>query len=441
VPGTIRASFLRDSKLGGMKFKRQHYLFLTFVYLYVPFLCGTFNHPQRTADLSAFYWAADTAYHARSSPYDPKIVAAAQHGPRVKRWPQTPFLYPPPALLLFFPLSLASYHAVQIAFLILNHAGLLLLIYLLMDGSIFSLVYVLCFQPIAATLQLGQINLVVCVFMVLTWISLKQKRKPVLVALPLVASTLLKTYPVVLASLLVIRKQYKALAWYCGFLVFGCVLSQLVLPPSSWSDWWTFVLPTGAYGNTPIGLPSVASPWNQGINAFTSRLFIPNLFSTALFPNAVASQIIPDFLSALILIITVIAIMKSNHSIDLQFSAMLLAVFLIAPLAWEAAMVLILPAIVVALKQRQTETLPAKIAIFTCAFGIAWPVPFYAQTLRSGIQMLLISVKFYCVFFFWIFFILKMKRGGKRKAATQIAARSDLFQTRSLINDLAPDHR
>jgi alpha-1,2-mannosyltransferase len=348
-----------------------------------------------------------------------------------------PFLYPPPSLLAFYPLSRLSYEGATKLMLIFNHCLILVFIYLFVEKVYplerhqpvwaLALVYTFMFHPIAVTLDRGQINLLVLVFLCLAWYALKRNSHPGIIAFPLSLATLIKTYPAIFLLYFLIKKKYQITLWFMGFLGLFIAITYFLLPPSVWSDWIFEVLPTGGYGKTPFNLFSPAAPWNQSINGFTSRLFLVNDFSQTLLPNPAAGIVVPYILSALITLITFALIYnasnisKAHFVIDLEFSLLLVTMYLIAPVSWEHHLVFVLPAAIIALES--LLSLPKKHVLHMfVAFSIlflAWRFPHWADILKQGIFTLGISAKFYAVVTLWFFFAIQIWKHIKLFAPTQ----------------------
>src|SRR5262245_37379237 len=116
---------------------RQRWLVL-FVILFLLFLQLIIQYrlrlaPQKNVDLASFYWAANITFHNHQSPYERGDSASLQVRRKIHQFEREwnvklpPFLYPPPSLLIFYPLSLVSYRAAQQGMFILNLISILFL--------------------------------------------------------------------------------------------------------------------------------------------------------------------------------------------------------------------------------------------------------------------------------------------------------------------------
>ncbi len=351
-------------------------LVLVFLFLYVPFLT---DHGFRSAqveniDLPSFYYAVDTTFNQHASPYQPGSWEGLQNelGPKV-----FPYLYPPSSLLLLAPYAWFSYEGLKILVLVVNHACVLLLMYLLFF-RIFSLVwpggksqgsdqgvlgwfllpllvlYTLQFHPLVVTLVHGQINLVVMVLICLFWLALRARSNPLLVGLPLAAAILLKTYPILFLPLLLIRRRFRVTACTIGYVAIVVGISTLILPGKAWTDWLNLVLPTGGYAQTPYHLFSPAMPWNQSLNGVAARMFLHPNYAFSVNPGL--ARLAPYLAAAGIMGTLVwlgIKLTKRHETryVNDEFVLVLLSIFLVAPLSWEHHLVFVLPAALLALVQ------------------------------------------------------------------------------------------
>lgn len=432
--------------------------FVLFFFLYLPFAYhhGFALHKAPLVDLPSFYYAAQTAFLHGQSPYPPH---ALDWGARTVHRIVWPFLYPPPTLLLFSPFAAMPYKAAQLLLLASSHACILLLLFLLLHilglsdllrrpaGSeadaetgdsgfrkefvaLFVLVYLFLFQPLVSTLLSGQIDFYVIVLLCLTWIALKRNAAPALIALPLVLAIVLKTYPLLLLPILLIKGRWRVAAWTLGYLVPFVVVSVLVLPRAVWHDWLSFVVPYGAYSKTPLGLFPVYEVWNQSINGFTSRLFIDP--ETMLFPSRLAARVVPTALAAGIVGTAIflswrlrlarkgreIALRQEaaeGQELDWEFGLFLLTMFLVAPLSWEHHLVFVLPAICVAFRQifLVGESRRVMFWVAGAAFVLAWPIPVDAAVLDMRTFHLLLSLKMYGVVVLWAYFAIRLWHFGR----------------------------
>lgn len=391
-----------------------------FALLYLPFVfaCGWHYFPIPHTDFPSFYWPAVAAFGGGGSPYGAEVIdaAAQQLGQQV-----FPYLYPPPTLLLLYPLTWFEYETAKIAALVANHLTILalghVLLYRLLGLRVahrfflLAVVYLFLFEPMAITLNHGQVNLVALLLVCLSWLAVKDSKHPAAVAVPLVAAILLKTYPALLLVLLLVRREYRAVAWTAGLLVIVSALSLVVLPASLWIEYLTEVVPSAGYGQTPHLLFSPAAPWNQSINGLVARLFLDTEPYAALLPHAGLARIVPYVLcSALVAAAVALCVAAGRRrdaagALPIQVSLLLATLFMAAPLSWEHHLVFVLPVALLSL-QRAVAHDGCRVWLAVVALAavvLAWDLPLESPEIASGIWTLGISIKLYAVFALWLY--------------------------------------
>ncbi|HWE96643.1 MAG TPA: glycosyltransferase family 87 protein [Tepidisphaeraceae bacterium] len=432
------------------------------VFLYFPFVYyfGAKLSSLTYVDYPSFYSGAHLAFRERQSPYDPNVLRdtaeqsraaapldarAAGEAPVNQRI--YPYLYPPPSLLLFYPLAHMSYGVGKVAVLAVNHVCLLGVIYLLLSKILgfrprqiwcellpaFLALYLIYSRGVSSTIELGQVNLLVLVLLCVAWLGLKNDWPDWLVALCLAIACLFKIYPVLFIALLCMRRKYVAAGMVVGLLLVACGLSWTVLPHALWHDWIANVAPTCGYLRTPVGRIPPTLGTNVGIAGFVARLFLPPLIrmedpriGPALLPYAGIGRALAYLLVAIATLATFGAAYRSSRQrdehrgdgpgrIDLEFSAFLVLTFLVAPLAWEHHLVYVMPAIVVAIlivyRDRSRGTGGRNLAIiFAAACVIGWPLAIGKLPLPRLPQVLLVSLKLYAVLVVWAFLLLRLWR-------------------------------
>jgi alpha-1,2-mannosyltransferase len=275
------------------------------------------------------------------------------------------------------------------------------------------------FYPIISTLHNGQVNLIILALLVLTWFLLKDKKHPALVALPLALAIILKLYPAVFLLYFLIKKQYKALFWTLGFLLVAVLVTYPMLPAGTWQDWLRNVA-IGGYGTTVRGLLPTAVE-NQGINAFTARLFLNHADKfKALIPSKTAARFAPLLLSAIVgLVAFAVIYLRSKKGaedrLDDEISLILVTMFLVAPISWDHHLAFLIPAILIALYRvtvLENDWLWL-ILVAVASLLLAFNYPFALPAFRQGVLSLLISAKFFAICVIWLFFVLKLSKRSK----------------------------
>ncbi len=438
-------------------------LFVLFLLLYAPFVWRTGFRlaGEHHTDFPTFYFAARAGFKVGISPYQQAFAGGFRPAGGTESHYVFPYLYPPPSLIVFYPYTWFGYETAKRIQLVASHLALLAILYLVCFGILglrpFAdraerappndalvlgaiLVVTFLFRPLVETLRAGQTNVLAVLALVVSCYAVS-RRRDALAGTSLALAGLLKTYPLLVALVFVFQRRWKALGWTIVGLAVSAGLASWALPRSAWSDWWTQVLPNARYGSTPEGLGSVVGPWNQSLAGFTSRLFVPNEFCEALLPSPFLARIAPYVLALAALLVTVWAALRPGRStqhagapaehvayraptsLALQFAALLLLAFLIAPISWEHHLVFVLPSVYVALATIPYASRRRAITILIAAAVLAapWPIqydsyPGIAPWLQSGLPTLLISIKFFAALV--LFSVLVQDLWGKKTDAS-----------------------
>jgi alpha-1,2-mannosyltransferase len=347
-----------------------------------------------------------------------------------------PFLYPPPALIAFWPLTLVSLLDGQTIFLIISHLCFLVSIWLIITKLtplpvsqqertivvMILLVYSVCFEAVLRTLALGQVNLIVLFFVCLALMAIRKNSSAWRIALPLSVAILLKTYPVFLLAPLLFRKRYKAVSLTLIFLALFSAIAIIALPSRAWTDWLSQVASDGGYANNAI---STAFAWNQSINAWVTRLMVTTEFSSAPLPHPALAKTIASGLSLIVIGVTLFAShlfkYRSERGDD-EIAAYLLMIFLVAPLSWDHHLVYVLPAAVLATRHVLAGDTGRKTAaaVIVALFFMAWDIPLDRPDWKNGWWTLLISIKLYSVGALWLFFMSRLRNAGGDTSAQPV---------------------
>jgi alpha-1,2-mannosyltransferase len=310
-------------------------------------------------DLPSFHSAARLAFDLGKSPYAPELLDAQLRGHVY------PYLYPPPSLLLFQPLSLLSYEAARVATLVGNHLLVLLLIYLLPFRLLglsltrepvpfgLAVLYLLAFYPIVRVLDHGQVNLVLACLITGFWILARSGRDLPAGAL-LAVVILLKVNLAAILPFLLICRANRVVAWCVGALLGATALSFVWLPTGVWADWYQNVLPTAGYGRTPLGLFSPAYIDNQSLNGIFSRLFTASDWSAPILESPALAVGLTTIASAALIGASLVGSWLRRRGgrsggLDHALALALPALYLSAPLSWEHHLAYLLPILLVLL--------------------------------------------------------------------------------------------
>lgn len=184
----------------------------------------------------------------------------------------TPFVYPPPVLLFFFPFTLLPFFIAQKVFLIISilclllSIGILFKLFKLSPLSILGLfltTLVLNFFPAKFTLGMGQINNVV-LLMVTLFVYFYVKKKEILSGSFLATAISLKLFPVLLIIYLIFNKRWKTLLSVALATLAIALVTFVFINPQIISHFLTTVLPN-------LIESWKADYYNQSLSAFLIR--------------------------------------------------------------------------------------------------------------------------------------------------------------------------
>ena len=241
-----------------------------------------------------------------------------------------PFTYPPIAAALFSPLSKVSLYAASMTVTSLSMLALLATVMLTLislgvrprtlvwwsAGAVFA-VSVLVLEPVTSTLNYGQINIVLMMFVALDCLP-KKTRWPRGVLIGLVAAV--KLTPAVFVLFFLLRKDFRAaVVSALSFAVFTAIGFAL-----TWSDsvkYWTETI----IDSDRIGGP--AYPANQSITGVLARLGMDEL----------PRSILWIALSVGVLLVAGIAMRKAFAAGEIALALTVNAMFglLVSPVSWS----------------------------------------------------------------------------------------------------------
>lgn len=407
-------------------------LLLPLIYIQFLLLYGFSYLSLKNEDFAIFYSAGKLIFAENQSPYKHKVLVHEEG------FTVPPYLYPPPSLLVFYPFSLMPYKMAKTVMLAISHLSILIFIFIFFSKIlrlkldqvfvVFAIIYIFLFFPIVHTLWLGQVNLLVLVFLCLTWYALQKNSRSGIVALPLSLAILIKTYPVLFLFYLISKKKYAIVLWVVGLLSVYSIITYIYLPQEIWSDWFTIVLPTGSYGRSAMNEYSPASPVNQSINGFISRIFIKNEYSESLFHLPAAARILTYAISIIVIMITTgLCYLSSKRNdakklIHLEFSLYLLTMFMVSPFSWEHHLAFVLPSIILImyLLVYSEDNIVFVIIVGLSSLLLAWKLPIAHPLFTKGILTLGISIKLYAVIVLWIYLVIKLSKPLKYNSDLQI---------------------
>jgi hypothetical protein len=311
-------------------------------------------------DGPTFYAASVATFTRGVSPYQPDTLRAIVD-PSVTRqvWP---YLYSPPSLLAFWPLSWLSLDQALLAMLVFNQFMVIVMAWLIFKCLGLSLrrdfftiglltCYLLLFAAIVHTLSYSQMGMIVVVLLLGFWLYARRGAS-IPAGMLLALAIALKTYPLVILGLLLISRRYRDVAATLASLAAIMIVALVALPRAVWVDWVAEVLPNGGYGRYPAGLFSPGSFDNHNLNAFFSRMFESGDGSSWLQGGPATGVALTYAVAGLLCAVSALAIWRTSRlpSTTRLSRIMLVApplIHLIAPFSWYHHLVHVLPSMVI----------------------------------------------------------------------------------------------
>lgn len=306
---------------------------------------------QKTIDFPSFYWASDALFNHNVSPYDFNYL---QSNTEKKIFP---FLYTPPSVILFYPLSLFDYKSALIIYSIINHLAIIVAVFLLIKifnykylsiQSLLLTIIIYNSYPLVENTYSGQVSVIVLVFL-LIFILLKDKFQTI-ACLALALAIVLKMYPVVILPVLLINKNYKLLIKTTSLLILLTLGSTLFIPSFVWKDWLVNVVPSGGYGEYPEGLTDVSLFDNKGVNGVFAEILIKQdpakITNYPVFAKAATYGICIGLVIITFFVVYRYIDQNDREALEKIVFVTMPLIFLIAPFSWTHHIITIYPTVI-----------------------------------------------------------------------------------------------
>lgn len=306
---------------------------------------------QKTIDFPSFYWASDALFNHNVSPYDFNYL---QSNTEKKIFP---FLYPPPSVILFYPLSFFEYKNALIIYSIINHLAIIAAIFLLIKifnykylsiQSLLLIIIIYNSYPLVENIYSGQVSVIVLVFL-LIFILLRDTFQTI-ACFALALAIILKMYPIVILPVLLINKKYKLLIKTTSLLLLLTLGSTLFIPSFVWNDWLVNVVPSGGYGEYPEGLTDVSLFDNKGVNGVFAEILIKQdpskITNYPVFAKAATYGICIGLVIITFLVVYKYIDQNDREALEKIVFVTLPLIFLIAPFSWTHHIITIYPTVI-----------------------------------------------------------------------------------------------
>ena len=293
----------------------------------------------RFVDAKSFWLGARLALVEGVSPYPWETFSAASDA--APGGYAHPFVYPPPSLVLLWPVAGLSYDGATTALLAASHAGLVLTA--LGCGRILHpqppwqsratlaivagvAVFLAASHAARVTLGHGQVNVVVVCGLVWFWAACLGRAPAALGAAGLIVAALLKPYFGAFALYLLLPGGRRLLLPVLGLSAALLAVTVLTVPLAAWGDWVRLYLFGLSREGLYLGRFEIYGPDNFALRAALDAVLGPG--TRALWPWVVPVMAFAQ-LSAIVAVRAAPAEART-----VQMAGLTLLVFLAAPVSW-----------------------------------------------------------------------------------------------------------
>lgn len=273
-------------------------------------------------------------YNQNSSVYIRQIKEVPKDFPTGSR-----FLYSPTFAMFFSPLTIFSIKTATIILFILNQAAILLALYILfkifkqkklaLNDFIFAFIILDFYFPIYKIFKLGQIDILVFLFIVLALFYIV-KNKLYKSGFFILLSSFIKPFFLIFPFFLLLKKRYKPFLFLSIFVLISSILIFTFSGISRNIDYYKNVLPKLASKGVTLEYEKLE---NSTINGFMFRNFYQNKdnFLAVHFDNKTLDYIFLSIRGLIIFLVVLLILYKNNNSkeiILLDFSLLVVVFFL-----------------------------------------------------------------------------------------------------------------
>ena len=348
-------------------------------------------------DAKSFWLAARLALVEGMSPYSWETFSAASE--QLPGGYAHPFVYPPPSLVILWPLAGLSYEQATTALVAASHAGIVLLA--LGCGRVLSeerltqnratlavvaglAVFIAVAHASRVTLGHGQVNIFVVCGLIWFWAACLGRASAVIGAGGLIAAALLKPYFGIFAVFPILSGGRRMLPPVIAFSFAVLLLTVLAVPLEAWGDWVRIYLFELSSAGLYLGRFEIYSPNNFALRAVVDAFL--GVQSRPVWPWLVSAMVAAQ-LGALVRTRTAPAEART-----IQAASLMMLIFLAAPVSWIHYLLYVVVAagLVFVISMRGSHTTLAVLSGLTCtallqptAYGAIHPLAVYLPVLLT----------------------------------------------------------
>jgi hypothetical protein len=351
--------------------------------------------------------------------------------------------YPPTFAMLIQPVLLVSPYVASLIWFSINVGMLLLGVGLLLSQSnvrdhhlrISLLLLPVLFTPVLLTFYHGQVNILIFMLTVLTYLAFV-RRRPYISGVLLALSTWIKIWPITLIAYFVWKREWKVVSGaIIGLLLIG-VLTLTLAGVGQTTSFFKDVLPVFMNG-TERGLDHL----NQSVPGVFAKLFAPSSnYVQPFILNPLLAQLGSRTVTLLLIVTTVILCswpvdLKEREQFSTEFVLVVITSMLITAWLWEASLTLLLPAYFFIAEELQSEqnigwkqiALPIVTVVLIDVHRVIWTL---ANPDKQALPGFLLICPFLGLMLIWLTFVQKRLREIKalKKRQGMIALDASRYQ-------------
>ena len=350
-------------------------------------------------DFGAMYDAGRAIAHGQS-PYDLSMIRGRPFAAIYK--------FPPMFAIVLAPFTWLEFHQLVLIWLAISLAFYLTSFLLLARVSCSSLrsvptyllaISFLVFQPALDTLYGGQLEFLILLLLTISYVAFQSDNgKVAMGGVSIALAALLKIYPTLLLTDLVVRRVWRGVAASVLAVIAVTLFCGLAAGWNLQSQFYFDVLPRLSAGT--------ASLENQSFFGFFARFFVDGATTDPWTPTALPiAALLSDLAAVVSTAVSVVALFRSRQA-EFSFAILVPLMLLAAPTAWiHYETILLLPMAILLpafLRRRQWQALVILIGAFMLlAYG-------NEENISGSSSVLLQSYKFFGVLLVWLLGIARV---------------------------------
>ena len=308
----------------------------------------------------------------------------------------------PTTAIIFLPIANFDYETAKIIWTIFNILLLtvvfgLIINKLKLEGIWLPIAFIilLAFQPLYANVAFGQVYIFIFCLLVLAWFAYESGNE-LLLGISIGLVFILKTAGIFLLILLVIKKKWRSLLWFFAIVLFLFAVTLPIFGIESWSAYLNKLLD---YSSSP----TLSVTAYQTIHSFFHHLFVFDMQwnPEPLIDLPLLGKSIKILFTLIILIVTIIAAIKSKRP-ELVFGSFIIVGIILSPPSIDYHYMLMLIPIFILFNRLIKNPSVGLWSLFAISYLlIATSLPYISPKITSGHWALFAYPKLYGALGLW----------------------------------------